>query len=68
MGLFINDGPVSWGFPLRKTLAQQCVKVLSNLWATCAVATANNILACTILSKLHKLVCFKSLVDLLKNN
>lgn len=67
MDLFINDGPVCRVFPLHKMLAQQRVKVLSNLWATCAVATANNILACTILSKLHKLVCFKSPVDLLKN-
>lgn len=65
---FINDGPVCWVFPLHKTLAQQCVKGLSNLWATCAVTTANNILECAILSKLHKLVCFKSPVDLLEND
>lgn len=68
MGLFVNGSPVCCVFPLRKTLAQQCVKGLSNLRATCAVATANNILECTILSKLHKVVSFKCPVGLLKND
>lgn len=55
---FINDGSVCHPevFFLCITLAQQYVKGLSNLWATCAVATANNILECAILSKLHKLI------------